>query len=152
MAVEPGLYILKVIARSSSIPELRAELIDSSNQVLCETRILNIESDWTNCQATLSVSETASGCKLRLSALNDGTIDFDYVSLLPQNAHRGIINPHLYKMLQDLSPAFVRFPGGCIVEGMCLDNAWNFEPTLGAPEDRPGCWNLWNYRRSDGLG
>lgn len=152
MAVEPGLYILKVIARSSSIPELRAELIDSSNQVLCETRILNIESDWTNCQATLSVSETASGCKLRLSALNDGTIDFDYVSLLPENAHRGIINPHLYKMLQDLSPAFVRFPGGCIVEGMCLDNAWNFEPTLGAPEDRPGCWNLWNYRRSDGLG
>lgn len=152
MAVEPGLYDLKLIARSSDISQIKAELIDSSNQVISEAFLSGIRSDWTKIQAVLRVDTDAAGCKLRLRALSDGDVDFDYVSLLAQNARRGVFNPHLYQMLKDLSPAFIRFPGGCIVEGMCLDNAWNFEPTLGAPEDRPGCWNLWNYRRSDGLG
>lgn len=152
MALEPDTYHLHLIARSKSIGLLQAELLDSSDQVLSSAVVAGIGPDWSHCFADLPVSVTASSCRLRLSALTDGELDLDYVSLMPEKAVCGIYNPHLFSMLQELRPSFVRFPGGCIVEGMCLDNAWDFEPTLGAPEDRPGCWNLWNYRRTDGMG
>lgn len=152
MALHPASYTLTIIARSEQIANLTAELADPSGRVVAAASCHGIRSDWSKLTVSLSVPEHAAGCQLRLSSSEDGEIDLDYVSLMPEDAHRGIIDARLFQMLKDLRPAFLRFPGGCIVEGMCLDNAWNFEPTLGAPEDRPGCWNLWNYRRTDGLG
>ncbi|MBQ7916058.1 MAG: hypothetical protein IJ315_04640 [Firmicutes bacterium] len=155
MAVEPGTYHLRLIARSENIPFIGISLVTSSGYPLSFASIDGIHRNgyhWAEYTADLTVSSSASDCHLELTLYDPGELDLDYVSLMPDNAVEGIFNPHLYQMLKDLKPAFVRFPGGCIVEGMCLDNAWDFEPTLGAPEDRPGCWNLWNYRRTDGLG
>lgn len=152
MALRPVTYHLTLIVRSPQIASIQAELIDPSGAIVASAACSGIRPDWCKLCISLPVHECVTGCVLRFTASEDGEIDFDYVSLLPEDAHRGVFDPQLFQMLADLHPAFLRFPGGCIVEGMCLENAWNFEPTLGAPEDRPGCWNLWNYRRTDGLG
>ena len=55
-------------------------------------------------------------------------------------------------MLKDMQPAFVRFPGGCYVEGDELANAFRWKDTIGDVAKRPGHWNLWGYRSNDGLG
>ena len=55
-------------------------------------------------------------------------------------------------MIEELRPAFVRWPGGCIVEGLTLDNRVKWKETIGDPVKRPGEYNLWGYRSTYGFG
>ncbi|GJN07087.1 hypothetical protein PR202_ga24880 [Eleusine coracana subsp. coracana] len=59
----------------------------------------------------------------------------------------------LIHMLLDLKPRFLRFPGGCFVEGNRLRNAFRWKETIGPWEERPGHYgDVWNYWTDDGLG
>ena len=65
-------------------------------------------------------------------------------------------------MIADLKPGFVRFPGGCIVEGRNLGNRYQWKTTVGPVEERKMIMNRWNieiasrqapdYFQSFGLG
>ena len=47
--------------------------------------------------------------------------------------------------------SFLRFPGGCYVEGTLLSNAYYWKPSVGPLEQRPGHWNgMWEYWSTDG--
>lgn len=56
------------------------------------------------------------------------------------------------KMLIDMKPKFLRFPGGNYLEGPDLANAWPWKSTLGPIEGRPGHKGSWGYRPTDGIG
>ena len=56
------------------------------------------------------------------------------------------------QLLEDMHPAFLRFPGGNYVEGPNLNDRYNFKITIGPWEDRPGHGGSWGYRSSDGMG
>jgi alpha-N-arabinofuranosidase len=43
-----------------------------------------------------------------------------------------------------LKPGFVRFPGGCIVEGRELANRYQWKTTIGNVTDRKVIMNRWN--------
>ena len=63
----------------------------------------------------------------------------------------------LAEKLEAMRPAFVRFHGGCFVEGALTDdkktNRFEWKKTIGPIEERPGHRNVnWNYNVSDGLG
>jgi alpha-L-arabinofuranosidase len=58
----------------------------------------------------------------------------------------------LAQYLANLKPAFVRWPGGCYVEGINIENAANWKRTLGPVEKRPGTYSVWGYWSSDGFG
>ncbi|KAM0872613.1 hypothetical protein ACQ4PT_038599 [Festuca glaucescens] len=59
----------------------------------------------------------------------------------------------LIHMLMDLRPQFLRFPGGCFVEGDWLKNAVRWRETIGPWEERPGHYgDVWKYWTDDGLG
>ena len=47
---------------------------------------------------------------------------------------------------------FVRFPGGCVVEGGTIETAYNWKKTIGSLEQREEVWGPWNYRRTHGTG
>ena len=51
-----------------------------------------------------------------------------------------------------MHPSFLRFPGGCIVEGFTLETAMFFCNTVGPVWERPSHWLLWHYRTTNGLG
>ncbi len=111
---------------------------------------------WQKVSATLVSSANDPDAVFVLTA--DGAADFriDVVSLFPPT-YKGRPNglrPDLAEMLQELHPRFMRFPGGCFVEGQDTpDNAFRWERTVGPIELRPGHWNKnWGYRTSDGLG
>ncbi|KAK1354973.1 hypothetical protein POM88_048229 [Heracleum sosnowskyi] len=56
-------------------------------------------------------------------------------------------------MVADMKPGFIRFPGGCFVEGEWLRNAFRWKETVGPWEERPGHFgDVWNYWTDDGLG
>ncbi|EEC68794.1 hypothetical protein OsI_37346 [Oryza sativa Indica Group] len=59
----------------------------------------------------------------------------------------------LMYMFLDLKPRFLRFPGGCFVEGNWLKNAFRWKETIGPWEERPGHYgDVWHYWTDDGLG
>ncbi len=46
---------------------------------------------------------------------------------------------------------FLRFPGGCYVEGVVMANGFFWKPSVGPIEERPGHWNgPWEYWSTDG--
>ena len=52
---------------------------------------------------------------------------------------------------QGAASRFLRFPGGCYVEGVTLANAFYWKPSVGPLEQRPGHWNgMWQYWSTDG--
>jgi len=92
---------------------------------------------------------------LVISPTSEGEVYLDFVSLFPVNTFKNRkngMNIKLANMIKDLKPKFFRFPGGCIVEGISLENAFMFKDTIGPVEDRVGRWNVWGYRRTDGIG
>lgn len=88
---------------------------------------------------------------------SSGKFWLDTVSLFPKHTwkdRRYGLRADLGAMVAQLSPNFVRFPGGCFVEGGdFLKDAFRWPHTLGDIADRPGHHNaVWNYWSSDGLG
>jgi alpha-L-arabinofuranosidase len=111
---------------------------------------------WQKYTAELTSNANDSLAQLRLLADSKGVVDFDVVSLFPptfKNRPNGM-RPDLAQMLYNLHPKFMRFPGGCFVEGQdSPENAFHWERTVGPIEDRPGHQNVnWHYRTSDGMG
>jgi len=56
------------------------------------------------------------------------------------------------KMLVDLNPKFLRFPGGNYLEGDTVETRFDWKKTLGPIEERHGHPCPWGYRSTDGLG
>jgi alpha-L-arabinofuranosidase len=121
-----------------------------------ETKLIgDIGEQWKQYRCTLTAKKTTVSGRLVLAYPSPGTIWLDQVSLFPKNTWKGRPNglrPDLAEMLADLKPAFNRFPGGCYVEGNRLANAFRWKNSIGDLAERPGHWNLWGYRSTDGLG
>lgn len=128
--------------------------------------------EWQKVTATITATGNASRGSFALQSLQDGQYVLDMVSLFPPT-FKGRANgcrPDLAQMLADMKPSFMRFPGGCYVEGDYRNyyphydmekeewsygstNRFEWKQTIGPVEQRPGHWNVsWNYRVSDGLG
>ena len=111
---------------------------------------------WTKYEATLTAVDNDPQAQFALVFDGVGVVQIDMVSLFPptfKNRENGM-RPDLANMLWQLHPKFMRFPGGCFVEGQeSPDNAFRWERTIGPIEEREGHWNVnWGYRTSDGLG
>ena len=72
-----------------------------------------------------------------------GTVDYGYISLMPADAVAGVFRKDLFELLKETRPGFLRFPGGCIVEGAVLSNRYNWKDTVGENWKRHWNWNRW---------
>lgn len=112
-------------------------------------------SQWTKHEATFTASQTGTDYKLYLDFSGKGNIYLDYVSLFPRQTYKGRTNGlrnDIAQFLADLKPAFIRWPGGCIAEGMTFENRIKWKETIGDPMKRSGEYNLWGYRSTCGFG
>ena len=117
--------------------------------------IKRIGSDWKQFRAELTATGTDPRARLVLAARAPGTLWFDMVSLFPAKTFRNRQNglrPDIAQLIADLKPGFVRFPGGCVVEGATPENAYDWKQSIGPLERRPEIWNVWDYRRTHGMG
>lgn len=135
--------------------QLRSE---DGGRILGETTLTGTinHTGWNKLTATIRA--TGSDKKGQLVLLTDvnGRLQLDMVSLFPytwKNRKNGL-RPDLAQLLADTKPSFLRFPGGCYVEGEgSYDNAFQWKKTIGPIEQRPGHMNRnWHYFSSDGLG
>jgi alpha-L-arabinofuranosidase len=111
---------------------------------------------WNKYTAVLKSKGNDPHAQFALVFDGSGVVDIDVVSLFPptfKNRENGM-RPDLANMLYQMHPKFMRFPGGCFVEGQeSPDNAFRWERTIGPIEEREGHWNVnWGYRTTDGIG
>jgi len=152
MAVQQGAeYALSFKARGTGSIAVKIEAADGRALASAEFQGLGVE--WKKFSRVLTASGTDSAARLSITANSNGTYWFDVVSLMPRNTRNGL-RADLVEKMAAMKPAFVRFPGGCYVEGgnLCKD-AFRWKQTLGDMASRPGHWNTsWNYWSTDGLG
>jgi alpha-L-arabinofuranosidase len=159
-------YLFSTQARAhGDNASLHIALVTPDGKRLAAAEVTDIGQNWAEHSAVLTPSETAPKAQLVLTLLKPGTIDVDLVSLFPEKTWKG--RPHglradLIELLAELKPAFVRFPGGCIVEGSDLSRRYQWKTTIGERPDRRLIINRWNsefahrqtpdYFQSFGLG
>lgn len=102
---------------------------------------------WQKLEVKLISSQTVLKGKMALWFSGEGEIDIDMISLFPTDTwkgRKGGMRADMIQMLADMKPGFIRFPGGCIVEGFDLNNRYQWKKTIGALEDRQLIMNRWN--------
>ena len=124
-------------------------------KLLAEATIDVSSKDWKKYEAVLTPSEESKKAVLQILVLNQGEMDVDMVSLMPEDTYKGHgMRKDLAQALADLHPKFMRFPGGCVVHGGG-DGFWDtyrWKTTVGPKEQRRGLKNTWGYHQSMGLG
>lgn len=145
--------------------KLRVALTSAAGNVLGETTVNISGNDWKKYTASFKVNATEPKAVLNIWFDRKGTTDIDMVSLFPQDTWKGRpegLRKDLVQLLADMKPGFVRFPGGCIVEGFDLASRYQWKKTIGDVEKRKVLINRWNaefkhrpapdYFQSFGLG
>ncbi len=157
-AVQGRTYRLSFFAKGNYKGGIKATLCDKKGQQIYATTDVDaaIGKQWTKYTATLQSTGNDAQAQFALVFDGKGVLDIDVVSLFPptfKNRENGL-RPDLAQMLYEMHPKFMRFPGGCFVEGQISpDNAFRWERTIGPIEERPGHWNVnWGYRTTDGIG
>ena len=135
---------------------LVASLQSASGAVYAEKTIDGLGPDWNRFSCALVSRGDDPKARLVIGASTPGTVWLDVVSLFPRDTWKlrpNGLRADLAAALLALKPSFVRFPGGCFVEGDILDNAFRWKNTIGDIAARPGHLNsIWRYRSTDGLG
>ena len=151
-------YRLSFWAKGKYKGNIKATLCDKdgSNIYASTDMAVTLTKEWTKYEATLTADDNDAKAQFALVFDGTGTLCLDVVSLFPptfKNRPNGM-RPDLANMLWQMHPKFMRFPGGCFVEGQISpDNAFRWERTVGPIEERPGHWNVnWGYRTTDGIG
>lgn len=155
-------YALKFHLRPESYQgPLSASLETRGGKVLARHDFGQIEpsTTWKQFKATLQVNgadldANVPNARFVLSLRGQGALQVDWVSLFPptyKNRPNGL-RPDLAQWLEGLKPSFVRYPGGCYVEGLSWESAPDWRTMVCPPEERPGQWGYWKYRSTDGFG
>ncbi|MDX2250122.1 MAG: alpha-L-arabinofuranosidase C-terminal domain-containing protein [Bacteroidia bacterium] len=156
---------LQAALPEGNISSIHFQLIGQDGKVLGETSIKPSGSGWKNYESTIETTATDAKAKLKITFEGAGTIDLDMISLFPQDTWMGRkkgLRKDLVQLLYDLKPGFLRFPGGCIVEGRTLAQRYQWKKTIGSADQREWLINRWNtefahrpapdYFQSFGLG
>ena len=151
---EGAAYDLSLYARGDGPLSVRLE--DARGEACSDVAVIEgLDDGWRKFTGRLTASRSQAKARLVLWAGAPGSVWLDFVSLFPAETWRGRPNglrPDLAQLIADLKPGFVRFPGGCVVEGGTIENAYNWKDTLGPLEQRRERFGPWMYRRTHGIG
>ena len=153
-----AVYELSLAARVAEdlLGPLSVTLEDSKGQqVYASAQIDGLTCDWKTFRCSLTSNATDPKARLVIAIAKPGVVWLDMVSLFPKTSWMKRphgLRPDLAEMLAGLRPSFLRFPGGCWVEGETLQHAMRWKDTIGDLSQRRTQWCLWQYHSTNGLG
>ncbi|MEZ4687544.1 MAG: alpha-L-arabinofuranosidase C-terminal domain-containing protein [Bacteroidia bacterium] len=144
-------YNLSLMAANpeGSIGKITTELItgEENPKVLASCSVTPDAAAWKQYEASMTATGTEAKAMLRITFEGKGNIDLDMISLFPEDTwkgRKGGLRKDLVQLLDDLHPGFLRFPGGCIVEGRTLAKRYQWKKTVGPVAERELLINRWN--------
>lgn len=151
MGIKSGLkYNFSVLYRQVSAGiKMHLELVNEKNEVIAKGEFVPVEvgKGWKKQEISFNATATAQKAKLTIWFEGKGIIDLDIISLFPSDTWKGRpggMRADMVQMLADMKPCFIRFPGGCVVEGHDLSLRYQWKKTIGPVEDRELIVNRWN--------
>ena len=146
-------YRFTVWARSlKGTAQITVQLIDPSTmgerQEFAGAQIKVQNRKWARYEVQLKSPVTMNKAALRIYLNGRNAIDLEHVSLFPVHTFKNRENGmrrDLAQALADQHPGVLRFPGGCIVEGVDLATRYQWKNTIGPVENRPLNENRWEY-------
>ena len=158
-------YRFSAYLRSSGPKSIRATLTDDEGHEIGSGKLEGFDGSWKRYETVIRANSTVQHARLNLFLDDTGSVDLDMVSLFPVDTWKNRPNglrKDLVQLLYDMHPGFVRFPGGCIVEGRQLVTRYRWKTTVGDITQRKTIINRWNdefdqrpapdYFQSFGLG
>ena len=158
-------YFLSLWSRSDVEVPLSVTLENESGRALATANVTATRGAWRKTEVELTASAGATSARLVVAALGPGQLDLDMVSLFPERTfkrRRNGMREDIAEKVAALQPAFIRFPGGCIVEGEHLADRYQWKHTIGNIEERRQNSNRWqdaikhlpspSYHQTYGLG
>ncbi|MEO8416601.1 MAG: alpha-L-arabinofuranosidase C-terminal domain-containing protein [Ginsengibacter sp.] len=161
-------YDFSVLCRPQTAGlKMHIELLNAKGEAIGGTTLMPSGglNAWKEEAVSFNATDTAIKGQFRISFEGAGEMDLDMISLFPSNTWKnrpGGMRRDMIQLLADMKPGFIRFPGGCIVEGRDLANRYQWKKTLGPVDQRHLIINRWNtefahrpapdYFQSFGLG
>lgn len=117
---------------------------------------IDVKSDeWTKSEEKIRVCGECKNAYLQILLCSEGSVNIEFVSLFNSDTfckRKNGLRRDMAEMLKELSPKFMRFPGGCIVEGRSFENMYNWKETIGSVEKRRTNWNRWQMEEYQQIG
>jgi len=118
------------------------------NQQFTSDTITIASTEWKQYEQVIKSPRTIAKGQLRIFLRGKNGVDLEHISLFPVNTFKNRKNGmrrDLAQALADENPGLLRFPGGCIVEGVDLKTRYQWKNTIGPVENRPLNENRWEY-------
>ena len=158
-------YRFSAYVRSAGPKAVRATITDGTGREIGSGTLTGFDAQWKRYETVIRVNTTEQHARFNLFLDEKGDVDLDMISLFPVSTFKNRPNglrKDLAQLLADMHPGFIRFPGGCIVEGRRLVNRYRWKTTIGDIAERQTIVNRWNdefdhrptpdYFQSFGLG
>ncbi len=147
-------YAFKCAARADGFNgPIKVRLVSSAGEELAKGEVSGLSGNWKYHTLELTAKGSDPKAHLEISGGGKGTLSLDMVSLMPKKSWKNNgMRTDLAESLVALDPSFVRFPGGCWVEGEDMSRMYNWKKTIGDVDARTPLWNIWGYNATHGLG
>lgn len=148
---KPGeTYAFYCFAKSLGGRELQVS-IEYSDGTATPAQSLTIGADYARHDLQFTALKLDGKARLRIAG--SGAFRIGFTSLTPTKTFRGHgLRDDIASLLSGMHPTFMRFPGGCVVEGMTYETAFRFQNTIGPQWERKSVMLMWHYRTYNSFG
>lgn len=120
---------LKGLSYSGSV---HLSLRDADGVTYAQAYIDNITDSWQKYETTLVPNSTVNKNLRLFIEITAGSAAVDMVSLMPAETYEGLpIRKDIGEYLEALNPSFIRFPGGCVIEGKDEESIYSWKDSIG---------------------
>lgn len=138
MRIARETYKFSVYAKALSYTGALTVRLMAGDTVAAEGVIPQITEGWQKYELDLASAVEAEKDVFLQVLIGEGSVALDMVSLFPENTYKGRENglrADLAEALEALQPKFLRFPGGCVIEGYNIPTAYRWKDSVGQDEN-----------------
>ncbi len=133
MAIEKEKYDLSLYAKGDA--DIIVRLV-AGDETAGEAVITGITDEWAKYEVSFDSSLSAHENVFLQVLIGKGKVAVDMVSLFPTETYKGHgMRKDLGEKLEALNPSFLRFPGGCVIEGWDKETMYDWKASLGVDKD-----------------
>lgn len=132
--VQGASYDLSFYCKSEdgSVDAVTVSLCNEDGTVYAEQTIEGVTGEWQKFEATITPDATENRHVCLAVEIPAGAACFDMVSLMPQDTYKGLpVRKDFGEYLEALNPTFLRFPGGCVIEGRDEESIYSWKDSIG---------------------